>query len=273
MFLFVLILLIPTFCQSNFDKKEFHWKLPLGSASHESKADELLKINVAGETLFTTNSTLTYIPNTKLSLFRLWPRDEKGHLFFDFPPNLFKDFLSQLRRWSIRNNRSDDIRFEPPSWKVKDEFNEMIIALGFEKYQRIPPTQCIKYKLIDDFYYRADVTPNESYETNKTNKVSGWTRFVDQAGTIIIDYVPTGRNFRPCGYSWVFGWFFGVYPTRLYSTTIGKICYYGPQNAVPCDRTANGTISVTHCGDYFVFDIQITDNHPTICTIDRPMPS
>ncbi len=60
----------------------------------------------------------------------------RGHIFLDLPSDLFKHFLHQLGRWSINGNRSANITFNPPSWKVKDEFNEMLIALGFQKYQR-----------------------------------------------------------------------------------------------------------------------------------------
>lgn len=84
----------------------------------------------------TTYSTLTYVSNTKLSFFNRWPRDNKNHIFLDLPSDLFKHFLRQLRRWSLRGNRSDNVTFSPPSWKVKDEFNEMLIALGFQKYQQ-----------------------------------------------------------------------------------------------------------------------------------------
>jgi hypothetical protein len=76
------------------------------------------------------------VPNTKLSFLNGWPRDNKGCTFLDLPPDHFKFFFHQLRRWSIRANRSIDTVFKPPSWKVKDEFNEMLIALGFQKYQQ-----------------------------------------------------------------------------------------------------------------------------------------
>jgi hypothetical protein len=65
-----------------------------------------------------------------------WPRDNRGHIFLDLPSDLFKHFLHQLRRWSINGKRSANVTFNPPSWKVKDEFNEMLIALGFQKYQQ-----------------------------------------------------------------------------------------------------------------------------------------
>ncbi len=79
---------------------------------------------------------MTYIPHTKLAFFNGWPRDNKGYIFLDLPSDLFKHFLHQLRRWSINGNRSVNVTFNPPSWKVKDEFNEMLIALGFQKYQQ-----------------------------------------------------------------------------------------------------------------------------------------
>jgi hypothetical protein len=76
------------------------------------------------------------VPNTKLSFVNGWSRDNRGHIFLDLPPDLFKNFLHQLRRWSIRGNRSADATFNSPLWKVKDEFNEMLVALGFRKYQQ-----------------------------------------------------------------------------------------------------------------------------------------
>ena len=96
--------------------------------------NKVIYLNVGGETISTTHSTLNYIPNTKLSLINNWPRDNRNHVFLDLPPELFKHFFHQLRRWSIRDNRSASPIFEPPSWKVKDEFNEMLIALGFQKH-------------------------------------------------------------------------------------------------------------------------------------------
>jgi hypothetical protein len=76
------------------------------------------------------------MPNTKLLFFNGWPLDNKGCMFLDLPLDHFKHFLHQLRRWSIRATRSIDTVFEPSSWKVNDEFNEMLTALGFRKYQQ-----------------------------------------------------------------------------------------------------------------------------------------
>jgi hypothetical protein len=103
---------------------------------NRTEYNKVIYLNVGDELISTTYSTLSYVPDTKLSLFNSWSRDSKGYIFLDLPPDLFKHFLHQLRRWSIRGNRSIDTIFEPPSWKVKDEFNEMLIALGFQKYQQ-----------------------------------------------------------------------------------------------------------------------------------------
>ncbi|CAF1688598.1 unnamed protein product, partial [Adineta ricciae] len=146
----------------------------------------------------------------------------------------------------------------------------MLIALGFEKYQQIPPIQCSKHKLVNDFTRRIGSGFGDKCDTNET---SGWTRFIDQAGTIIVDYVPE-QNLRYCGASGRPGWFYGVYPTQLYSTTLGTICYPCSRTGAPCERFSNQPISVTHCGGYFVFDVPIAPECPLrVCTIDRPMPS
>lgn len=103
---------------------------------NKTESNKVLHLNVAGELFSTTYATLTYIPNTTLSSLNKWPRDNRGRIFLDLSPELFKHFLHQLRRWSIRNNRSADSTFEPPSWEIKDEFNEMLRALGFQKHQQ-----------------------------------------------------------------------------------------------------------------------------------------
>jgi hypothetical protein len=103
---------------------------------NKTEYNKVIYLNVGGELIATTYSTLTYVPNTKLSLLNDRPRDSRGYIFLDLPPDLFKNFFHQLRRLSIRSNRSVDAMFEPPSWKVKDEFNEMLSALGFQQYQQ-----------------------------------------------------------------------------------------------------------------------------------------
>ncbi|CAF3352715.1 unnamed protein product [Rotaria sp. Silwood2] len=222
--------------------------------------NKIIYLNVGGELISTTYGTLTYVPNTKLSFFNSWPRDNRGHIFLDLPPDLFKYFLHQLRRWSIRGDRLANAVFEPPSWKVKDEFNEMIIAL-------VAPVQCTKYRRVDDFTRREGSGAGRSCDTNET---AGWTRFVDQAGTTIINHIPES-GLRLCGGGSP-GWLFGVYPSILYSTTIGTMCYVSPAGT-PCARIAAQAVRVTHCGAYFVFDMPVAPECPLrACSIDQPMP-
>lgn len=121
--LFIILNISVIFCQSDVNL-------------NNSEYDKVIYLNVGGELMFTTYSTLTYVPNTKLSLLNAWPRDNEGTVFLDLPADLFKHFLRQLRRWSIRGNQSMNTMFESPSWKVKDEFNEMLVKLGFKKYQQ-----------------------------------------------------------------------------------------------------------------------------------------
>ncbi|CAF1256732.1 unnamed protein product [Rotaria sordida] len=258
MFFLILTLIVILNTNVGFCESEVNW--------NRTEYNKVIYLNVAGELISTTYSTLTYVPNTKLSFLNHWPRDHKGYIFLDLPPDLFKHFLHQLRRWSIHGNRSVSIVFEPPSWTVKDEFNEMLTALGFQKYQQIVPIQCFKYKRVDDFSRREGSGIGRSCDTNKT---AGWTRFVDQAGTAIINHIPES-GLRLCGGGSP-GWLFGVYPSILYSTTIGTMCYVGP-TGIPCARIAAKTVQVTHCGSYFVFDMPVAPECPLrACTIDRPM--
>jgi hypothetical protein len=95
-----------------------------------------IHLNVAGELIATTYWTLTYVPNTKFSFFNDWPRDSRCYIFLDLSSHLFKHFIRQLRRWSNHGNQSANAVFEPLLWKFKDEFNEMLIVLDFQKCQQ-----------------------------------------------------------------------------------------------------------------------------------------
>lgn len=112
------------------------------STSHNN---EVFSLNVGGEIMYATRDTLTYIPNTVLSSIivsttknrsKLIQYDEKGRIFLDLPPILFKHALEQLRRWKNRSNMSADQKILPPSWHVKNEFDEMLISLGLAKYRQ-----------------------------------------------------------------------------------------------------------------------------------------
>jgi hypothetical protein len=100
---------------------------------------------VGGELMYTTRDTLTYIPNTVIASIilsttknrsKLIQHDENGRIFLDLPPILFKHALEQLRRWKNRANMSADREILPPSWRVKNEFDEMLILLGLGNYRQ-----------------------------------------------------------------------------------------------------------------------------------------
>lgn len=116
-----------------------------GNIFFAKNRNRVLHLNVGGELIYATRETLTYIPNTILaSIFtnsninqsNLIERDNNGKIFLDFPPTLFKHALEQIRRWKNRANRSADQQIKPPSWNVKKEFDEMLVALGFGKYRQ-----------------------------------------------------------------------------------------------------------------------------------------
>jgi hypothetical protein len=110
-----------------------------------SQNNEVLLLNVGGELIYATRNTLTYITHTVLSSIivltnenrsKLVQYDENGRIFLDFSPILFKHALEELRRWKNRDNISTDQELVPPSWRVQNEFDEMLISLGLAKYRQ-----------------------------------------------------------------------------------------------------------------------------------------
>lgn len=125
-----------------------------------------------------------------------------------------------------------------------------------------PQIECIKYRRIADFTRLEGSGSGKYCDTNET---AGWTRFVDQSGTAIISEVPQS-GLRPCGGSTP-GWFFGFYPSKFFSTTVGTMCY-ASSRTLPCAHVAAKPVKVTHCGDFFVFDMPIAPECPLrACTI------
>ena len=156
----------------------------------------------------------------------------------------------------------------------------MILALGFHKYRQSrwnkwtkfswhlclctgTPIQCTKYRRVNDFSRREGSGSGRFCDTNDT---AGWTRFVEQTGTKIVNQIP-GSDLRLCGGGSP-GWLLGVYPLTLYATTVGTMCYVSPAGA-PCARFAAQPVRVTHCGDYFVFEMPAAPECPLrACTTD-----
>jgi hypothetical protein len=132
----------------------------------------------------------------------------------------------------------------------------------------VAPVQCTKHKRVDDFTRREGSGSERSCDNNET---AGWTRFVDQARTVIINKIPDS-GLRPCGGGSP-EWLFGIYPSVLFSTTVGTMCYVSA-GGTPCVRIANQPVRITHSGAYFVFDMPTAPECALrACTIDLPMPS
>ena len=113
------------------------------SSISTNSTKEVFVLNVGGKLMYTTRDTLTYIPNTLLSSIftqekqsHLIQRDNNGRIFLDLPSNLFEHALHQIRRWNIRANRTANLYLSPPSWNVKQEFDEMLVALRLGKYRQ-----------------------------------------------------------------------------------------------------------------------------------------
>ncbi|CAF1193403.1 unnamed protein product [Rotaria sordida] len=233
---------------------------------HTSHNNEVFLLNVGGELMYATRDTLTYIPNTVLSSVilsttenrsKLIQHDENGRLFIDLPPILFKHALEQLRRWKNRGNISADREILPPSWHVKNEFDEMLISLGLAKYRQNLPIECTLYNVSDD--------PSRHVGTGGgtlcDRDLVGWTRFIDRAGNVIVRQAP-GIG---CG-GQKSGWLLGTYPTEPWTTTLSTLCYTDEMR-IPC--RAWTPIRTTHCGSFLVFELRSPPFCPArVCTDD-----
>ncbi|CAF1229667.1 unnamed protein product [Adineta steineri] len=84
--------------------------------TNDSDQTDVIQLNVGGELIMTTRSTLTCITNSTLAIIfndrweNILSRDKHGNIFLDFNPVLFHHLLEQLRL--IENNES--ILFYPP---------------------------------------------------------------------------------------------------------------------------------------------------------------
>ncbi|CAF1107531.1 unnamed protein product, partial [Didymodactylos carnosus] len=113
--------------------------------------DDIIHVNIAGETMVTTRSTLTFIPNTTLSYMFNGEWDHRlkrnntdssggGLIYLNYDPLLFRHLLGQLRRWTNRN-RTGKFLYAPttsmtnnPLAEIEEQYNEMLMQLGFESF-------------------------------------------------------------------------------------------------------------------------------------------
>ncbi|CAF1167184.1 unnamed protein product [Didymodactylos carnosus] len=119
--------------QHQFDIENFQMKRFI------SPSEDMVYLNVGGEQFVTLKSTLTYIPNTVLTLLcsPQWeekiPKDKHGHIFLDCDPISFKHLLSQLREWSCSHKSKNHKKvFDSPLNDPKG-FRNLCRQLGFDQ--------------------------------------------------------------------------------------------------------------------------------------------
>ncbi|CAF1056912.1 unnamed protein product [Adineta steineri] len=132
---------------------------------------------------------------------------------------------------------SADREILPPSWHVKNEFDEMLVSLGLAKYRQNLPIECTVYNVSDDV-----------------------TRRTGSGGGMLCD-----RDFVGCG-GQKSGWLLGTYPTEPWTTTLSTLCYTDEMRT-PC--RASTPIRTTHCGHFLVFELRSPPFCPArVCTDD-----
>lgn len=106
------------------------------------------------------------------------------------------------------------------------------------------PPQCSSYVLNTDSTRNVGYTGSSTCDSGAFG-AGTWVRFDIPAGTYIITYVPSTST---CGTD-ATGWYTGVYPSGPGLTTSGSVCYNWSGSSC---MWAN-SISITHCGSYYVF--------------------
>jgi len=108
---------------------------------HGSLVDDIIELNVGGEKMTTLRSTLTAVPNSKLSLMfskddqkKTLPIDKQGAVFFDYNPIYFNYLLDQLRAIKRMPKGSIyQVQFSPPFINTQLNFTHMLVDLGLTR--------------------------------------------------------------------------------------------------------------------------------------------
>ena len=95
----------------------------------------------------TLRSTLTAVPNSKLSLMfskeqdkKLLPSDKQGAVFFDYNPLYFSHLLDQLRDIKRMQDKSGyQLQIAAPFTNSRVNFTHMLVDLGLTRKKN---TQC-----------------------------------------------------------------------------------------------------------------------------------
>ena len=113
---------------------------------------------------------------------------------------------------------------------------------------------CLTYQILNDESRSVFKTNPSSYLRDDT--LTGWYRFMDQAGDRMLDYVPKYTSYRCTAY--LPGYLTGQYPSRSEGIVSRKVCFVFQTN--PCYRSK--TIQVKNCGEYFVYKLYpLTSNN------------
>lgn len=101
-------------------------------------SDDIIYLNVGGQTITTLRSTLTAVPHSKLALMFVKEKQNKTkskkdirNYFFDYNPVQFEYLLNQLRTIKrLPEKPSYELTFTAPSVDVKFNFSDMLLDLG-----------------------------------------------------------------------------------------------------------------------------------------------
>ncbi|CAF1068935.1 unnamed protein product [Adineta steineri] len=130
---------------------------------YESLTDDIIELNIGGQKMSTLRSTLTAVPNSKLSLMfskdntkTILPINKQGAVFFDYNPIYFNYLLDQLRTIKRMSKASGyQLQFSPPFINSHMNFTHMLVDLG----------------LTPDYF----LSPMEGTHINLTvNSLAGW---------------------------------------------------------------------------------------------------
>lgn len=101
--------------------------------------DDVIQLNVGGEIMATTRSTLCQIHGSLLATMfsGRWEqqlcKDKQGNYFLDFDPAFFKPILSHLRAKKIETPERKAIAPTMPTGKEDDVFRNLVCYLGLQK--------------------------------------------------------------------------------------------------------------------------------------------
>jgi hypothetical protein len=101
---------------------------------------DVIQLNVGGQLIMTTRSTLTRITKSTLAIMfnDRWEdklsRDKQGNIFLDFNPILFQDLLEQLR---LIDNEESVTLYPPSLLSLVIPFEKMLRKLGINQSEKL----------------------------------------------------------------------------------------------------------------------------------------